>query len=247
MCGIVGYIGNKNAINVVLEGIKRLEYRGYDSAGIAGAHKGSEKPFYKRSVGKIANLEQKIRYAPESSIAIAHTRWATHGQPSISNAHPHTCCGQNIFVAHNGIIENYSAIKQALIREGHEFKSSTDTEVLAHLIERSMDLGGLDDAVRDALRHVVGTFGILVMDWRNPEHLVAARKGSPLLLGIGEGEYFVASDAAAIVSHTKKVVYLNDNEMVSLRPDGYDIFACSPAGKPLHKIVHGNINTECIC
>ncbi|MEK7647393.1 MAG: glutamine--fructose-6-phosphate transaminase (isomerizing) [Patescibacteria group bacterium] len=235
MCGIVGYIGKKNAIKMALEGIKRLEYRGYDSSGIVGLHGDLSHPFLKKSVGKIASLEGKLSSIPNASCAIAHTRWATHGEPTVANAHPHSCCNKRIFVVHNGIIENHEFLKGVLSREGHKFVSATDTEVLAHLIERGLGLGGLEDAVREALRHVTGTFGIAVIDAQNPNVLVAARRGSPLLVGVGNGEYFVASDAAAVVSHTKNVIYLNDNEMVVLTPDGFDILDFSK--KKLNKTI----------
>lgn len=235
MCGIVGYIGKKNAIKMVLEGIKRLEYRGYDSSGIVGLHGDLSQPFFKKSVGKIASLESKLNSIPNASCAIAHTRWATHGEPTVVNAHPHSCCNKRIFVVHNGIIENHEFLKGVLSREGHKFVSATDTEVLAHLIERGLGLGGLEDAVREALRHVTGTFGIAVIDAQNPNVLVAARRGSPLLVGVGSGEYFVASDVAAVVSHTKNVIYLNDNEMVVLTPDGFDILDFSK--KKLNKTI----------
>jgi glucosamine--fructose-6-phosphate aminotransferase (isomerizing) len=225
MCGIVGYIGKKNAAAVALEGLKRLEYRGYDSAGLASVAPSGEF-FCKKAVGKIAALEAALGEPPMAYAAIAHTRWATHGEPTTANAHPHFSCDENIFVVHNGIIENHSFLRDALTREGHTFRSDTDTEVLAHLIERASTLGakGLEDATMEALRHTTGTFGIAVLDKREPGKMVAARRGSPLLLGIGDGEYFVASDASALVSHTRKVIYLNDNEMVVITPDGFDIF-----------------------
>ncbi|MEK7596316.1 MAG: glutamine--fructose-6-phosphate transaminase (isomerizing) [Patescibacteria group bacterium] len=223
MCGIVGYIGKKNAIKTALEGIKRLEYRGYDSAGVVGLSKAGIKPFFKKSAGKISDLEVKIKKIPPSSCAIAHTRWATHGEPTAANAHPHSCCQEDVFVVHNGIIENHNFLRGALEREGHIFKSETDTEVLAHLIERSFGADGLEGAVREALRHVKGTFGLAAVSRRHPNQIVAARRGSPLLVGIGKNEYFAASDAAALVSHTKRVIYLNDDEMAVLTPEGYDI------------------------
>ncbi|MBI2627820.1 MAG: glutamine--fructose-6-phosphate transaminase (isomerizing) [Candidatus Niyogibacteria bacterium] len=224
MCGIVGYIGDKNAIKIALEGIKRLEYRGYDSAGVVGLAKAGGKPFFKKSAGRISVLEAKIKKIPQASCAIAHTRWATHGEPTVANAHPHSCCREEIFVVHNGIIENHNFLRGALEREGHIFKSETDTEVLAHLIERSSDANGLESAVREALRHVKGTFGLAAVSRRYPDRLVAARRGSPLLVGVGEGEYFLASDAAALVNYTKRVIYLNDNEMAVLTSKGCDIF-----------------------
>lgn len=242
MCGIVGYIGKKNAVQITLEGIKRLEYRGYDSAGIAAlASDGSV--FMQKEAGKISSLEKKLKSFPQSRLAIAHTRWATHGEPSILNAHPHTDCKNKIFVVHNGIIENHDKIREALMREGHLFRSDTDTEVLAHLIERAMDFGAgnLQDALLQALRHVVGTFGIAVFSADDPRTLIGARRGSPLLIGVGKNEYIVASDAAAVLKHTRKVIYLNDNEMAVLTPKSKKIFNILRTGakssKPLKKEV----------
>src|SRR3989344_873063 len=183
MCGIVGYIGKKNAVQITLEGLKRLEYRGYDSAGIAAMAEGGG-VFMQREVGKISALEKKLKNPPQSRLAIAHTRWATHGEPSVSNAHPHADCGNKIYMVHNGIIENHDKIREALIREGHVFRSETDTEVLTHLIERCLAFGAPDlrAAVAQALRHVVGTFGIAVFSADEPDTLIGARRGSPLLL-----------------------------------------------------------------
>ncbi|MEK7566783.1 MAG: glutamine--fructose-6-phosphate transaminase (isomerizing) [Patescibacteria group bacterium] len=242
MCGIVGYIGKKNAIQIALEGLKRLEYRGYDSAGIAAVDSGGE-AFMQREVGKISELEKKIKNLPQSSLAIAHTRWATHGEPSVSNAHPHADCSNRIFVVHNGIIENHDKIREALMREGHVFRSETDTEVLTHLIERCLAFGAptLQTAVAQALRHVVGTFGIAVFSLDEPRTLIGARRGSPLLLGVGKNEFIIASDAAAVLKRTRKVIYLNDNEMAVLSPKSKKIFnilrTSSKSGKPLKKEV----------
>jgi glucosamine--fructose-6-phosphate aminotransferase (isomerizing) len=226
MCGIVGYIGSKAATPLLIEGLKRLEYRGYDSAGIAtmnGAGLESRK-----AKGKISVLESVVRGAPvHGNIGIAHTRWATHGAPNECNAHPHNDCTNTIAVVHNGIIENYSALRQMLIQQGHTFKSETDTEVLAHLIEAAMDDDPLEDAVIDALHLVEGTYGIAVISSRDPDKIVAARKGSPLLLGLGEGEFYVASDVAAILQHTRQVVYLDDGEMGVLTRDGYEVLDLS--------------------
>jgi glutamine---fructose-6-phosphate transaminase (isomerizing) len=222
MCGIVGYIGSKTATPLLIEGLKRLEYRGYDSAGIAtmnGAGLESRK-----AKGKISVLETVVRGAPvHGSVGIAHTRWATHGAPNECNAHPHNDCTNTIAVVHNGIIENYGALRQMLIQQGHTFKSETDTEVLAHLIEAAMDDDPLEDAVMDALHLVEGTYGIAVISSRDPDKIVAARKGSPLLLGLGEGEFYVASDVAAILQHTRQVVYLDDGEMGVLTREGYEV------------------------
>src|SRR4051812_46230538 len=222
MCGIVGYIGSKTATPLLIEGLKRLEYRGYDSAGIAtmnGAGLESRK-----AKGKISMLEAVVEGSPvHGTVGIAHTRWATHGAPNECNAHPHHDCTGTIAVVHNGIIENYGALRQMLIQQGHTFKSETDTEVLAHLIEAAMDDDPLEDAVIDALHLVEGTYGIAVISSRDPDKIVAARKGSPLLLGLGQGEYYVASDVAAILQHTRQVVYLDDGEMGVLTRDGYEV------------------------
>jgi len=222
MCGIVGYIGSKTATPLLIEGLKRLEYRGYDSAGIAtmnGAGLESRK-----AKGKISMLEAVVEGSPvHGTVGIAHTRWATHGAPNECNAHPHHDCTGTIAVVHNGIIENYGALRQMLIQQGHKFESETDTEVLAHLIEAAMDDDPLEDAVIDALHLVEGTYGIAVISSRDPDKIVAARKGSPLLLGLGENEFYVASDVAAILQHTRQVVYLDDGEMGVLTRNGYEV------------------------
>ncbi|HEY4303284.1 MAG TPA: glutamine--fructose-6-phosphate transaminase (isomerizing) [Gemmatimonadaceae bacterium] len=223
MCGIVGYVGTKTATPMLLEGLKRLEYRGYDSAGIAMSNgHGLET---RKAKGKISQLEGVLNGNPvHGSIGIAHTRWATHGQPNECNAHPHVDCKGEIAVVHNGIIENYSALRTMLKKQGHTFKSETDTEVLAHLIETAMGPGDpLEDAVIDALNLVEGTYGIAVISSKDPNKIVCARKGSPLLIGLGEGEYYVASDVAAILQHTRQVVYLDDGEMGVLTPAGYEV------------------------
>ena len=240
MCGIVGYVGKKNAVRVALDGLKRLEYRGYDSAGIAALDSGGA-TFLQREVGRISALEKKLKNIPQSFLAIAHTRWATHGEPSVLNAHPHNDCANKIFVVHNGIIENHDQIRDALMREGHVFRSQTDTEVVAHLIERALAFGAanLQTAVAQALRHVVGTFGVAVFSSDYPGVLIGARRGSPLLIGVGKGEYVLASDAAAVLKHTRKVIYLNDNEMAVLTPKSKKIFNILRTGprssKPLKK------------
>src|SRR3954468_12435051 len=222
MCGIVGYVGSKGATGLLLEGLKRLEYRGYDSAGIAMTNgHGLET---RKAKGKISQLESVVNGSPiHGTIGIAHTRWATHGQPNECNAHPHTDCKNEIAVVHNGIIENYGALRKMLQKQGHKFESETDTEVLAHLIEAAMDGDPLEDAVIDALNLVEGTYGIAVISSRDPDKIVAARKGSPLLLGLGENEFYVASDVAAILQHTRQVVYLDDGEMGVLTRNGYEV------------------------
>jgi len=221
MCGIVGYVGKKKATGLLIEGLKRLEYRGYDSAGIAmGNGDGLE---MRKAKGKISMLEGVVDKSPiNGTVGIAHTRWATHGPPNECNAHPHTDCTGTIAVVHNGIIENYGALRKMLQMQGHTFKSETDTEVLAHLIEAAFD-GKLEDAVIDALNLVQGTFGIAVISSKDPDKIVCARQGSPLLIGLGEGEFYVASDVAAILQHTRQVVYLDDGEMGVLTENGYEV------------------------
>jgi glucosamine--fructose-6-phosphate aminotransferase (isomerizing) len=221
MCGIVGYVGSREATPVLISGLKRLEYRGYDSAGVALMNgKGLET---RKAVGKIAMLESVVTADPIAGMTgIAHTRWATHGVPNECNAHPHHDCTGTIAVVHNGIIENFGALRTMLEQHGHRFESETDTEVLAHLIEAAFD-GNLEEAVIDALHLVEGTYGIAVVSSNDPGKIVAARKGSPLLLGLGEGENFLASDVAAILQYTRDVVYLDDGEMAVITADDYKV------------------------
>ena len=223
MCGIVGYAGRRQAAAVVLEGLKRLEYRGYDSAGLAVIVNGRLEVH--KAAGKIAMLEKELgSHLPQGTTAIAHTRWATHGAPNTINAHPHTDCGGTLALIHNGIIENAGVLRTALSQRGHRFRSETDTEVLAHLIEE-LHTGetSLEDAVVAALAQVEGTYGLAVVATRQPDTVVAARHGSPLLVAIGDGEHFVASDASAVLAHTRSVVYLDDGEIAVIRPDDYRI------------------------
>ena len=218
MCGIVGYVGSQESLPILLEGLRRLEYRGYDSAGVAilnGAGLSVQK-----AAGKIAVLEALLDgRRPKGSLGIAHTRWATHGEPNTVNAHPHVDCTNNIAVAHNGIIENYVTIKKKLVQEGHVFTTETDTEVIAHLIEKYFE-GNLERAVAAALQHLTGTYGIAVIARDDPGKIVGARHGSPLVVGICDSEYVLASDVSAIIRHTNQVVYLDDGEMVTLTPAG---------------------------
>ena len=221
MCGIVGYVGSKDATRLLVDGLKRLEYRGYDSAGVSLMNGGGVET--RKAKGKIAMLEAAIESHPvEGNVGIAHTRWATHGPPNECNAHPHHDCTGTISVVHNGIIENYGPLRAMLQKTGHTFVSETDTEVLAHLIEAAFD-GNLEEAVVDALALVEGTYGIAVISSKDPDKVVAARKGSPLLIGLGEGENYVASDVAAILQHTRQVVYLDDGELAVLTKDGYHV------------------------
>ena len=221
MCGIVGYIGTRKAQPVLIDGLKRLEYRGYDSAGVSLLNGQGSPVDTRKAKGKIAMLEAAISAKPiEGNVGIAHTRWATHGPPNECNAHPHHDCTGTVSVVHNGIIENYGPLRAMLKKMGHTFVSETDTEVLAHLIEAAFD-GNLEEAVVDALALVEGTYGIAVISSKDPDKIVAARKGSPLLIGIGEGENYVASDVAAILAHTRQVVYLDDGEMAVVMRDSY--------------------------
>jgi len=221
MCGIVGYIGPRQAGQLLLDGLRRLEYRGYDSAGIA-LFNGNGLEITK-AAGKLSNLEKALAgKVPKGTLGIAHTRWATHGAPTETNAHPHTDQSGTVAVIHNGIIENANAIRTALTNRGHTFRSETDTEVLAHLIGALFD-GDLEEAVARALREVDGAYGIAVIAAAQPDVLVAARKGSPLLVGVGADEWFVASDASPLLEHTRSVVYLDDGEMVVLTRRGYRV------------------------
>ena len=218
MCGIVGYIGKRDAYPVLIKGLHRLEYRGYDSAGVALIGKNGNLNVYKAK-GKVSELENFAKDKDISgSIGIAHTRWATHGEPNSVNAHPHYSESEELAIIHNGIIENYSVLRQGLQQHGYTFKSQTDTEVLVQLIEytKRTDNVDLKTAVQLALNQVVGAYAIAVLDRSNPNIIVAARKGSPLVVGIGDGEYFLASDATPIVEYTDKVVYINDEEVVLL-------------------------------
>jgi glucosamine--fructose-6-phosphate aminotransferase (isomerizing) len=231
MCGIIGYIGNKSAVPILLEGLRRLEYRGYDSAGVAVVD-GTGLMVRKRK-GKIdEGLARALQPEPPAGqVGIGHTRWATHGPPSDDNSHPHLDQSGKIAVVHNGVIENYDRLKEKLIKLGHTFQSETDTEVLAHLIGehfqkhrgKNSDQNPLALAVSDALREVIGTYGIAVINAEQPDTIVGARRGSPLIIGIGNGENFLASDANAIVSHTRQVVYLNDYDVATITRDRYDV------------------------
>ncbi|GAB4133333.1 MAG: glutamine--fructose-6-phosphate transaminase (isomerizing) [Raineya sp.] len=218
MCGIVAYVGHRQAYPIILNGLQKLEYRGYDSAGIALLNGGLN--IYKKK-GKVADLREALKNEVhlESNIGIGHTRWATHGEPNDTNAHPHYSANKNMAIIHNGIIENYAALKQDLLSKGHTFYSDTDSEVFIHLIEhiKEHEQCSLDEAVRLAMTQVIGAYAIVIISKEYSTQLVAARKGSPLVVGVGENEYFLASDATPIVEHTKKVIYLNDQEIVVIR------------------------------
>lgn len=220
MCGIVGYIGERSAWPIVINGLKRLEYRGYDSSGIAIANTGAFNVYKK--MGNVSCLENFTKDRnKDGTAAIGHTRWATHGEPSDANAHPHSSGDGRFYIIHNGIIENYLALKSELLRRGHVFKSETDSEVLVHLIEEIQQIEQTDllEATRLALNSVTGSFAIVLLDRLDPSQLIAARRGSPLLIGVGDREYFVASDCSPIAEHCKKVIYLRDNELALLKQD----------------------------
>src|SRR6516225_3190914 len=219
MCGIVGYIGPRPAVPIILDGLKRLEYRGYDSAGLAVLEK-SNGLSVRRAQGKLRNLEDALRLSPvDGPYGIGHTRWATHGRPTEENAHPHKDCKGDIVVVHNGIVENYLALKHQLVEEGHRFVTETDTEVIAHLVEKYYE-GNLENAVRDAVRQLTGVFALSVISTKDPNKIVAARSGPPVVVGLGDGEYFVASDVPAILSHTRDMFFLADGDLAVLTREG---------------------------
>ncbi|WP_214371108.1 glutamine--fructose-6-phosphate transaminase (isomerizing) [Pseudonocardia sp. H11422] len=224
MCGIVGYVGAQDAATILLEGLGRLEYRGYDSAGLAVAGRGGLK--IRKVSGRVADLAADLPARFKGAPGIGHTRWATHGEPSVENAHPHTDTSGRIAVVHNGIIENADELRAKLAADGVEFTSQTDTETVAHLVAAAFAAGAqdLEQALRQALRQVVGAYGLAVLDAENPDRIVVARNGSPVLLGVGEKEMFVASDVAALVGYTRQVVYLDDGELATLTAGGYRTF-----------------------
>lgn len=224
MCGIAGYVGKMKASDFLIDALKRLEYRGYDSAGIAAIGKDGKSSCIK-AVGKITNLERKLKELMiEGNVGIAHTRWATHGNPAERNAHPQSDCAGKIHVVHNGIIENYKTLKESLLGDGHIFGSDTDTEVLSHLIESHYD-GNLEEAVMKAFSHVEGAYAVAVIAEHDPEKIVVIKKSSPLVIGIGRGENFIASDSSAIAGYTDKVIYLDDNELAIIKKGSYKIIS----------------------
>jgi glucosamine--fructose-6-phosphate aminotransferase (isomerizing) len=241
MCGIVGYVGNKEVVPIIIEGLRRLEYRGYDSAGIAVSGNG-DKLQIRRAEGKLHNLEEAIRLKPlDGSYGIGHTRWATHGRPTEENAHPHRDCTGKIVVVHNGIVENYLSLKKRLIEEGHKFVTETDTEVIAHLIEKHLFKTGnghrpsLEDAVRRTVKELSGVFALAVISVDDPNKIVAARNGPPLVIGLGKEEFFVASDVPAILYHTRDIFFLADGDLAVVTREGVQLTDFE--GKPIQRQV----------
>ena len=223
MCGIVGYIGPKRVVPLILDGLKRLEYRGYDSAGIAVVGENGKMEI-RRAPGKLRNLEESIRTTPMDGVyGIGHTRWATHGRPTEENAHPHRDCTGQIVVVHNGIIENYIELKKQLLAEGHKFVTETDTEIIAHLIEKFSKDAPLEDAVRKAVKAMTGAYALVALSAKDPNKIVAARLGPPIVVGLGDHEFFVASDIPAILAHTRSVFFLGDGEMAILTSQGVQL------------------------
>ncbi len=237
MCGIVGYVGKKPVVPVIIEGLRKLEYRGYDSAGIAVAG-GAQGLQVRRAEGKLRNLEEAIRLKPlDGTYGIGHTRWATHGRPTEENAHPHRDCTGKIVVVHNGIVENYLALKKKLIVEGHKFTTETDTEIIAHLVEKYFLQTGnghrpsLEEAVRQAVKELTGVLALVVIAVDDPNKIVAARNGPPAVIGLGNEEYFVASDVPALLDHTRDLFFLADGDLAVLTPEGVRVTDFD--GKPL--------------
>ena len=245
MCGIVGYVGSREAVPLIVDGLRRLEYRGYDSAGVAVLN-GDNRLDVRRASGKLRNLEDVIRNKPLSgSYGIGHTRWATHGRPTEENAHPHRDCTGRIVVVHNGIVENYLALRKQLTAEGHTFKTETDTEVIAHLVEKYLD-GCLEQAVRAALKVIHGVFAISVIASSDPHKIVAARSGPPVVVGLGQDEFFVASDVPAILSHTRDMIFLNDGDVAVLTSEGVRLtdFDGKSVPRPVSRILWDPVMAE---
>jgi len=245
MCGIIGYIGSKDVVPILIDGLRRLEYRGYDSAGVAVVREGLVT--LRRSAGKLSNLEQVILSDPlKGDYGVGHTRWATHGRPTEENAHPHRDCTGKIVVVHNGIIENYLDLKHELQRQGHTFVTETDTEIVAHLVERETKDDGLENAVRRALMLMRGLFSLVLISADDPEKIVAVRNGPPIVVGIGDNEFFVASDIPAILSHTRDVVFLGDEEMAVITRSGvaFSDFFGRPVSKATQRVLWDPIMAE---
>ncbi len=254
MCGIVGYVGPKKVVPVIIEGLRRLEYRGYDSAGIAVGHPGSDKLDLRRAAGKLSNLEEVLRENPlDGTFGIGHTRWATHGRPTEENAHPHRDCTGRIVVVHNGIVENYLDLKRELTAQGHKFVTETDTEIIAHLIEqiqKDAEAAGkpvpLEAAVRAAVTRLSGAFALGVLSSAEPDKIVAARLGPPVVIGVGDGESFIASDVPGILHHTRNVYFLADGDVAILTPAGVELtdFDGRPIVRELTRIQWDPIQAE---
>jgi glucosamine--fructose-6-phosphate aminotransferase (isomerizing) len=245
MCGIIGYIGPKQVVPVLIEGLRRLEYRGYDSAGVAVVRGGEIE--LRRSAGKLSRLEAAIGSEPlDGEYGLGHTRWATHGRPTEENAHPHRDCTGRIVVVHNGIIENYLDLKRQLQREGHAFVTETDTEIVAHLVEQELQEDGLEAAVRRALQQLRGVFAVVLISADDPDKIVAVRNGPPVVVGLGDGEFFVASDIPAILSHTRDVVFLGDEEMAVITRTGVEFtdFSGRPVSKATQRVLWDPVMAE---
>jgi glutamine---fructose-6-phosphate transaminase (isomerizing) len=246
MCGIVGYIGAKKVVPVIIEGLRKLEYRGYDSAGIAVVN-GTGKIEIRRAPGKLKNLEEVLRESPiEGTYGIGHTRWATHGRPTEENAHPHRDCTGQYVVVHNGIIENYLELKEKLQREGHKFVTETDTEIVAHLVEEHAKKLPFEDAVRKTLKDLRGIYSLVFLSAKDPQKLIAARIGPPSVIGLGDGEYFVASDIPALLEHTRKIFFLADGDVAVLSRDGVRVTDLDgkPVERPAHQVTWDPIMAE---
>jgi glutamine---fructose-6-phosphate transaminase (isomerizing) len=246
MCGIVGYIGPKKVVPVIIEGLRKLEYRGYDSAGIAVVTQDGKLEI-RRAPGKLRNLEEVLAKSPiEGTYGIGHTRWATHGRPTEENAHPHRDCTGQIVVVHNGIIENYLELKEQLQREGHKFVTETDTEVVAHLVEKNMKNASLEESVRQSLKELRGIYSLVFLSAKEPQKIVAARLGPPSVIGLGEGEYFVASDIPALLEHTRQIFFLVDGDIAVLTPQGVRVMDHNgqPVNRPAHHVAWDPIMAE---
>ena len=246
MCGIVGYIGPKKVVPVIIEGLRKLEYRGYDSAGIAVVN-GTGKIEIRRAPGKLKNLEEVLRESPiEGSYGIGHTRWATHGRPTEENAHPHRDCTGQYVVVHNGIIENYLELKEKLQREGHKFVTETDTEIVAHMVEKYAKELPFEEAVRKTLKDLRGIYSLVFLSAKDPQKLIAARIGPPSVIGLGDGEFFVASDIPALLEHTRKIFFLADGDVAVLTRDGVRVtdLEGKPVDRPAHQVTWDPIMAE---
>jgi len=246
MCGIVAYIGPKKVVPLILDGLRRLEYRGYDSAGIAVVSQNGKMEI-RRASGKLPNLEESIRNNPIDGIyGLGHTRWATHGRPTEENAHPHRDCKGEVVVVHNGIVENYLELKQELEKEGHKFVTQTDTEIVAHLVEKYMDGGPLEAAVRKATKRLSGVYALVILSTKDPRKIVAARNGPPVVVGLGKDEYFVASDIPGILAHTRDIFFLSDGDIAVLTPKGVQVSdaEANPVQPKIHHVTWDPITAE---